>query len=52
MQLTMRYSAVATGGFSTKALSIGHYNSLAIEIVTMVLMLLGWNKFLCSLNAP
>jgi trk system potassium uptake protein len=42
-------SAVATGGFSTKALSIGHYNSLAIEITTMVLMLLGGTNFFVHL---
>ncbi|MDR4968861.1 MAG: TrkH family potassium uptake protein [Acholeplasmataceae bacterium] len=42
-------SAVATGGFSTKALSIGHYNSLAIEITTIVLMILGGTNFFVHL---
>jgi trk system potassium uptake protein len=41
--------AVATGGFSTKPDSIGHYNSLPIEIVTMVLMLLGGTNFFVHL---
>ena len=42
-------AAVATGGFSTKALSIGHYDSLPIEIVTMILMLLGGTNFMVHL---
>jgi len=42
-------SAVATGGFSTKADSIGHYQSLGIEIVTMVLMILGGTNFFIHL---
>ncbi|MFU8793210.1 MAG: TrkH family potassium uptake protein [Acholeplasmataceae bacterium] len=42
-------AAVATGGFSTKALSIGYYDSPAIEIVTMVLMILGGTNFLVHL---
>jgi trk system potassium uptake protein len=41
--------AVATGGFSTQAGSIASYNSLAIEIVTMVLMILGGTNFLAHL---
>jgi len=41
--------AVATGGFSTQAGSIAAYNSLAIEIVTMVLMILGGTNFLVHL---
>ena len=41
--------AVATGGFSTQAGSIAAYNSLAIEIVTMVLMILGGTNFLAHL---
>ena len=41
--------AVATGGFSTQAGSIASYNSLAIEIVTMVLMILGGTNFLVHL---
>lgn len=39
-------AAVSTGGFSTKADSIGAYHSLGIEIVTIVLMLLGNTNFL------
>lgn len=42
-------AAVSTGGFSTKPTSIGFYNSLSIEIVTIVLMLLGCTNFLVHL---
>ena len=38
-------TALATGGFSTRAGSIGEYNSLYIEIVTIFLMLLGGINF-------
>jgi trk system potassium uptake protein TrkH len=38
-------SALSTGGFSTKADSIGEYNSLAIEAITIVLMLIGTTNF-------
>ncbi|MEA5060421.1 MAG: TrkH family potassium uptake protein [Candidatus Pelethousia sp.] len=37
--------ALSTGGFSTRLNSIGEYNSLAIEIVTIVLMLIGTTNF-------
>lgn len=42
-------SAVATGGFSVRAESIGYYNSIAIEIVTIVLMILGATNFFVNL---
>lgn len=42
-------SAVATGGFSTKSQSIGYYQSLEIEIVTIVLMILGGTNFFVHL---
>jgi len=42
-------SAVATGGFSVKPQSIGFYNSIAIEIITMVLMVLGGTNFFVHL---
>jgi trk system potassium uptake protein len=42
-------SAVATGGFSVKAESIGYYNSLPIEIITMILMVLGGTNFFVHL---
>jgi len=42
-------SAVATGGFSTRAQSIGYYNSLGIEIITIVLMILGGTNFFIHL---
>lgn len=38
-------AALSTGGFSTKINSIGAYNSLAIELVTIILMLLGTTNF-------
>lgn len=37
--------ALSTGGFSTKLNSIGEYNSLAIELVTIILMLIGTTNF-------
>jgi len=39
-------AAVATGGFSTRARSIGFYNSFPMELVTMALMVLGSTSFL------
>jgi len=42
-------SAVATGGFSTKSTSIGYYNSVGIEIISMVLMVLGGTNFFIHL---
>ena len=38
-------AAISTGGFSTKAQSIGYYDSLYIESVTILLMLLGSINF-------
>ena len=38
-------TALATGGFSTKVNSIGEYNSVPIEAVTIVLMFLGTTGF-------
>jgi len=38
-------AALSTGGFSTLENSIGGYNSLSIEIITMFLMLLGTINF-------
>lgn len=38
-------AAVSTGGFSTKADNIGHYNSFLIEIVAIILMILGATNF-------
>lgn len=42
-------SAVANGGFSTKEASVGFYNSLPIEIITMTLAVLGGTNFLLNL---
>ena len=38
-------AAVSTGGFSTKALSIGYYDSVSIEFITTILMILGTINF-------
>lgn len=38
-------AALSTGGFSTKANSIGSYNNFAIELVTIFLMLAGTTNF-------
>jgi trk system potassium uptake protein TrkH len=38
-------AAVSTGGFSTQSNSIGTYNNISIELVTIVLMLLGTINF-------
>ncbi len=42
------FTAVATGGFSTKNASIGHWNSWRVEMVTLGLMFLGNLNFLTS----
>lgn len=42
-------AALSTGGFSTRRESIGFYSSSAIELVTMVLMLLGCTNFFVHL---
>ncbi|WP_206460623.1 TrkH family potassium uptake protein [Anaerovorax sp. IOR16] len=44
-------AAVATGGFSTKAESIGYFNSVPIEVVSIILMFLGSTNFVASLYA-
>ncbi|MFN2340907.1 MAG: TrkH family potassium uptake protein [Halanaerobium sp.] len=38
-------AAISTGGFSTQPDSIAHYNSLSIELVTNILMILGTINF-------
>ncbi|HUX20053.1 MAG TPA: TrkH family potassium uptake protein, partial [Spirochaetia bacterium] len=42
------FAAVSTGGFSTKADSIGYWNSPTIEAVTIPLMILGNMNFLTA----
>lgn len=37
--------ALSTGGFSTRLNSIGEYNSLSIDIITITLMLIGTTNF-------
>lgn len=41
--------ALSTGGFSSQPDSIAHYDSLSIEVITMLLMLLGNINFLAHL---
>lgn len=38
-------AGLSTGGFSTQVDSIGHYNSIMIEIITIFLMLIGQTSF-------
>ncbi len=38
-------AALSTGGFSTKEASIGYYNSIGIELVTIILMFAGTTNF-------
>ncbi|MFO7814567.1 MAG: TrkH family potassium uptake protein [Halanaerobiales bacterium] len=38
-------AALSTGGFSTQVDSIGHYDSISIEMVTWILMLIGTTNF-------
>lgn len=40
------FTAVSTGGFSTRPESIGYWNSTAIEVVTILLIILGSTNFL------
>ena len=42
------FSALSTGGFSTRAQSIAYWQSPAVEIVVVVLMLLGMLNFLTA----
>lgn len=42
------FAAVSTGGFSTKAASIGYWNSPTIEAITIVLMIFGNMNFLTA----
>jgi trk system potassium uptake protein TrkH len=46
--LNHSFAAVSTGGFSTRAESIGHWDSTAIEAVTLVLMLVGNLSFVTA----
>ncbi len=39
------FTTLATGGFSTKTTSIGHYNALSIDIVVIVFMVLAGVNF-------
>jgi trk system potassium uptake protein TrkH len=42
------FAAISTGGFSTKADSIGYWNSISVEAVTLPLMILGNLNFLTA----
>jgi len=43
--VTHSFSTIATGGFSTKNLSVAYYNSVAVEIVMMIFMVLSGLNF-------
>ncbi len=43
--LTHTFGTLATGGFSTKSASLGHYNSAAIDVIITVFMLLAGISF-------
>ena len=43
--LNHAFSTVATGGFSTKNASIGYFDSIGIEVVTFIFMLVGGMHF-------
>lgn len=42
------FCAVSTGGFSTRVESIGHWNAVAVEAVTLTLMVLGNLSFVTA----
>lgn len=42
------FAAVSTGGFSTRTLSVGYWDSFWIEIIIIVLMILGATNFLTA----
>ncbi len=46
--INQTFAAISTGGFSTKTDSIGHWNSVSIEAVTIPLMILGNLNFLTA----
>jgi trk system potassium uptake protein TrkH len=46
--LNHAFAAVSTGGFSTRAASIGHWDSVAIEAVSLPLMILGNLSFVTA----
>jgi trk system potassium uptake protein TrkH len=48
---THAMAALATGGFSTKDASIGHYDSVAIEIILIVAMAVGGTTFTLFVRA-
>ncbi len=46
--LNHAFSALSTGGFSTRVESIGHWDSVAVEAVTIPLMILGNLSFITA----
>jgi trk system potassium uptake protein TrkH len=48
---THAMAALATGGFSTKDSSIGHYDSVAIELILIVAMAVGGSTFTLYVRA-
>ena len=50
MHIAHSMTIIATGGFSTKNMSIGFFDSIYIEITTMVFMLISALPFLLILQ--
>ncbi len=49
--VTHSFATIATGGFSTKNLSIAHYNSVSIEIIILIFMVLSGVHFAVLFSA-
>lgn len=43
--VTHAFATIATGGFSSRNLSVAHYNSLSVEVVIMIFMILSGIHF-------
>jgi trk system potassium uptake protein TrkH len=49
--VTTSFATIATGGFSPRNMSIAHYDSIAVEIVVMVFMILSSMNFILLFEA-
>lgn len=49
--VTHAFATIAGGGFSTKNASIAHFNSLYVEIVVMIFMIIGATSFILHYHA-
>jgi len=48
--LNHAFTALATGGFSVRNISIGYYNNLWIEIILMIFLIVGATNFIYMIN--